>query len=115
MILPGLRRSLAIFETTLQVETLSEQVRFVAAHGRLHRLRHRAGPGEVGRHLPHAQVALVHSRPLDGRDDLAHRGPDGLRVVGVEPLARVTKTACGQRRRASAQDIAEWIPKRRAT
>ena len=59
-----------------------------AAHRRLYRLRNRARPAEVGGHLADVEVALVHPGSLDRRHHLAHRGPDRLRVLRVEPLAR---------------------------
>ena len=60
-----------------------------AAHGRLHRLGHRTRLAEVVRHLPHVEVALVHPGPLDGRHDLSHGCPHGLRVLRVEALPRL--------------------------
>src|SRR5581483_4961928 len=58
-----------------------------AADGRLDRLGHAPGGEEVVRDLTQVQVALVQPRALDGRDDLADRGPDGLRVLAVERVA----------------------------
>jgi hypothetical protein len=84
-----LRRSLAIFATTLQLATPSEQGEAGrAADGRLHGLGHGARPAEVRRHLTHVQVALVEPCALDLRHHLAHCTPHRLRVLLVEPVAR---------------------------
>src|SRR5262249_21652628 len=104
---PGLRRSLAILETTLHGETPSEHERLLAPRAaptrRAPRLGHGPRLAEVGRHLPHVQVALVDAGLLDGRHDLAHRAPHGPRVLRVEPLPRLEEhrlRAAPQRLRA---------------
>ena len=113
---PGLRRSDATFATTFEVATPSEQEsRGARAHDRLHRLGERTRVVERGRDLAEVEVALVDPGLLDGGDDLADRRPDLPRVVPVERVPRAHEDACGQRRSASAHDIAEWIPKPRAT
>ena len=57
-------------------------------HDRLHRLGERPRVVERRRDLAEIEIALVDSRLLDRRDDLAHRRPDLARVVPVERVPR---------------------------
>jgi len=54
---------------------------------RLHGLTEATGLEEAAGDLAQVEVALVESGALDGRDDLPHRPPHGLRVVAVEVVA----------------------------
>ena len=55
-----------------------------ASDGRLHRFGDAPGGEEVRCHFAEVEVALVEAGALDGRDDLADRGPHRARVVAVE-------------------------------
>ena len=98
--------------TTFDVATPSEhESRVRAQHDGLDGLGERPGVVEGRGHLAEVEVALVDPGLLDRRHDLAHDRPDLARVLPVERHAAArTKTAVGQRRRASAHDIAEPIP-----
>ena len=114
---PGLRASLRDLRDDLARRD-AERAREArpGADGRLHGLGDPARLEEVPRDLADVEVALVEPGLLDGRDDPAHGLPDvRASTRGRASGAGRTKTACGQRRSASAQLIAEWMPNRRAT
>ena len=113
---PGLRVSDATFATTFDVATPSEHVRRV-----------------VPRTAVCTASASSRARRKSGATSPRSRYPSSMPVRStVGTIARTlfhtareysrysewrgrTKTACGQRRSASAELIAEWIPKPRAT
>ena len=71
------------------------------AHRGLHGLGDGPGARVVGGEPGEVEVALVEPGPLDARDDLAHRRPDGLRVLAVERVARADE----DRVRAASQRL----------
>ena len=71
------------------------------AHRDLHGFGDRAGPNEVGGDAREVEVALVETRPLDGRHYLAHGRPHLLRVLPVQRVARPDE----DRLRAAAQSL----------
>ena len=114
---PGLRRSLAILATTFDVATpdRSAQARRSPDRG-LNRLGERARLAEVRRRPRRGRGS---PRPCPcARRSARPRGPRS-RPPASTPGRRAcrgrTKIACGQRRSASAHDIAEWIPNLRAS
>ena len=99
---PGLRRSDAILQTTFDVETPSEQVRLVVARTEVWIAEATARAAhEVARDRRQVEVALVHARPLEARNDLADRVPDRAGVLLVERVARPEE----DRVRAAAQRL----------
>ena len=114
---PGLRRSEATFATTFEVATPSEhESRVRAADDRPYRLREGAGVVErrararrgrgSPRRCPVCSTVGTISRTAT-RPRASSRGKASA--------AGARTPRCGQRRSASAADIAEWIPKPRAT
>ena len=113
---PGLRRSEAIFATTFELASAerAREPRARADRG-LHGLGERARVVEGRRDLAEVEIALVDPGLLDRRHDVAHERPDLLRVLAGRATCRGrTNVTVGQRRSASAHDIAEKMPKRRA-
>ena len=87
------------------------------AHRGLHGLRDGPGARVVGGEAAEVEIALVEPGALDARDDLAHRSPDGVRVLAVERVARpdedggraASQRLCAAHRRADPEPARDVV------
>ena len=113
----GLRRSEAILATTFDVPQPNDAESPVALRiSSCRAVRYRRASPDEATTRAEVEVALVDADLLHGRAALADERPHARASGGGSGRGPArTKTACGQRRRASAELIAERTPNCRAS